>query len=70
MLDGVTDLGHAGGKDHPPHLGVDVVEEDDLRGQCAQSGEKNGMPFQISTSPSPAPIRPSAPDSMVRGKTA
>ena len=25
------------------------------------SGEKNGMPFQISTTPSPVPIRPTAP---------
>ena len=38
-------------------------------GQWAHSGEKNGMPFQISTRPSPLPILPRAPESMVRGKT-
>ena len=40
------------------------------RGTCAHSGEKNGMPFQISTMPSRAPVRPTRPLSAVRGNTA
>ena len=39
-------------------------------GQWAHNGEKNGIPFQISTRPSPEPMRPNAPESIVRGKTA
>ena len=38
-------------------------------GPRAQTGEKNGIPFQISTSPSRGPVRPIAPESAVRGKT-
>ena len=38
-------------------------------GEWAHRGEKKGMPFQISTSPSPEPIRPKAPESAVRGNT-
>jgi len=33
------------------------------------TGLKNGMPFQISTTPSPVPMRPTAPDRMERGNT-
>jgi hypothetical protein len=38
-------------------------------GQWAHRGEKKGIPFQISTRPSPEPTRPRAPDAMTRGKT-
>ena len=41
-----------------------------MRGQRAHHGEKNGMPFQISTRPSRGPVRPMRPDSAVRGNTA
>ena len=40
-----------------------------MRGHRAHNGEKNGMPFQISTSPSGLPRRPTSPLSALRGKT-
>ena len=41
-----------------------------IRGQRLHSGEKNGIPFQISTSPSPVPILWRYPATAVRGNTA
>ena len=40
------------------------------RAQRAQTGEKNGMPFQISTSPSGLAVRPNRWLSGVRANTA
>ena len=39
-------------------------------GPVAHSGEKNGMPFQISTSPSRGPFALRISDRALRGKTA
>ena len=41
-----------------------------MRGTRLHTGEKKGMPFQISTSPSPVPIFPRNPATAVRGNTA
>jgi hypothetical protein len=37
-------------------------------GPRAHTGEKNGMPFQISTRPSRGPARPESSNSAARGK--
>ncbi len=41
-----------------------------IRGRRAHSGEKKGIPFQISTTPSPEPIVRENPRATVRGNTA
>ena len=40
-----------------------------MRGSGAHTGEKNGMPFQISTSPSRAPCQPIISLNAARGNT-
>ena len=41
-----------------------------ILGHRLHNGEKNGIPFQISTRPSPLPILRRSPATAVRGKTA
>ena len=51
----LAEHGEVGGQDHAPHLGVDVVQEHDPGLAWAQRGDRNGIPFQISTRPSRGP---------------
>ena len=52
-----------------PHISACTWWRKVIWGLRDQRGEKNGMPFQISTTPSPVPIRPSAPEMIERGNT-
>ncbi len=52
------------------HISACTWWQNTTRGPWAHTGEKNGMPFQISTSPSRRPWRPSASDRAARGNTA
>ena len=52
-----------------PHRVVHVVQPHRVGGLRAHTGEKNGMPFQISTSASLAPCQPIISLNAARGNT-
>ena len=70
VLDGVPALGQTGGKDHLPHLGMDVMEEDDVRGVGPQGREERHPVPDLNQAVARSDPPQRAPSSAVLGNTA